>query len=80
MRHAARTISCESRGHVVLNMDGESHDLERYGPCSVDTRREGSIMHDTALWTSWYVVLLLFPFMILVLMVRDFLSKRTGRR
>jgi hypothetical protein len=37
-------------------------------------------MRDPALWTSWYVVLLLFPFMILVLLVRDFLSRRTRRR
>jgi len=37
-------------------------------------------MHDPAIWTSWYIVLLLFPLMILVLMVRDFLSGRTGRR
>lgn len=37
-------------------------------------------MHDPAVWTSWYVVLLLFPLMILVLVVRDFLSRRTRRR
>jgi ferric iron reductase protein FhuF len=37
-------------------------------------------MRDPALWASWYVVLLLFPFMILVLLVRDFLSRRTRRR
>jgi hypothetical protein len=37
-------------------------------------------MRDPALWTSWYVVLLLFPFMILVVLVRDFLSRRTRRR
>ena len=37
-------------------------------------------MRDPALWTSWYVALLLFPIMIFVLLVRDFLSRRTGRR
>ena len=37
-------------------------------------------MHDPAVWANWYVVLLLFPLMILVLMVRDFLTRRTGRR
>ena len=37
-------------------------------------------MHDPVLWTSWYVVLLFFPLMIFVLLVRDFLSRRTGRR
>ncbi len=37
-------------------------------------------MRDPALWTSWYVVLLLFPFMILVVLVRDFLFRRTRRR
>ena len=33
-------------------------------------------MRDPALWTSWYVVLLLFPFMIIILLVRDFLAGR----
>lgn len=37
-------------------------------------------MHDPAVWISWYVVLLLFPLMIFVLMVRDFLYQRTRRR
>jgi hypothetical protein len=37
-------------------------------------------MNDPVLWTSWYVVLLLFPFMILVVLVRDFLSRRIRRR
>ena len=32
-------------------------------------------MRDPALWTSWYVVLLLFPAMIIVLMVRDFVAR-----
>jgi hypothetical protein len=36
-------------------------------------------MRDPALWTNWYVVLLLFPFMIIVLLLRDFLVGR-GRR
>jgi len=37
-------------------------------------------MHDPALWTSWYVVLLLFPFMIIVvLLLSDYLAGR-GRR
>jgi hypothetical protein len=34
-------------------------------------------MRDPTLWTSWYVVLLLFPFMIVILLLCDFL---TGRR
>ena len=33
-------------------------------------------MRDPALWTSWYVVLLLFPFMIIILLLRDFLAGR----
>jgi len=33
-------------------------------------------MHDLALWTSWYVVLLLFPLMVLFLMARDMFSRR----
>ena len=37
-------------------------------------------MHDPTVWSSWYVVLLLFPLMIYILIVRDFLSSRTGRR
>ena len=37
-------------------------------------------MRDPALWTSWYVVLLLFPFMIIILLVRDFLAGRGRRR
>ncbi len=37
-------------------------------------------MHDPTVWSTWYVVLLLFPLVILILMVRDFLSSRTGRR
>jgi hypothetical protein len=37
-------------------------------------------MHDPAIWTVWYIALLLFPLMILVLVVRDLLSRRTGRR
>ena len=37
-------------------------------------------MRDPALWAGWYVALLLFPFMIIVVMVRDFLARRTGRR
>jgi hypothetical protein len=41
--------------------------------------KEGCIMHDPALWASWYIVLLLIPLMILVLMVRDFLFRRAGR-
>ena len=36
-------------------------------------------MRDPALWSSWYVVLLLFPFMIIILLLRDFLAGR-GRR
>ena len=36
-------------------------------------------MHDPVLWTSWYVVLLLFPFMIIVLLLSDYLAGR-GRR
>jgi hypothetical protein len=35
-------------------------------------------MRDPGLWTSWYVALLLFPFMIFVMLVRDFLSRRTA--
>ena len=37
-------------------------------------------MRDPALWTSWSVVLLLFPFMIIILLVRDFLAGRRNRR
>ena len=37
-------------------------------------------MRDPALWTSWYVVLLLFPFMIIVLLLRAYLVGRYGRR
>ena len=33
-------------------------------------------MRDPVLWTSWYVVLLLFPFMIIILLIRDFLAGR----
>ena len=35
-------------------------------------------MRDPGLWTSWYVALLLFPLMIFVMLVRDFLSRRTA--
>lgn len=35
-------------------------------------------MRDPVLWTSWYVALLLFPLMIFVMLVRDFLSRRTA--
>jgi hypothetical protein len=41
---------------------------------------EGHHMRDPALWTSWYVVLLLFPFMIIILLLRDFLAGRGRRR
>ena len=37
-------------------------------------------MRDPALWTSWYVVLLLFPFMIIILLLCDFLTGRDRRR
>ena len=37
-------------------------------------------MRAPALWAGWYAALLLFPFMIFVLLVRDFLARRTGRR
>jgi len=37
-------------------------------------------MRDPALWTSWYVVLLLFPFMIIILLLCDFLAGRGRRR
>jgi len=37
-------------------------------------------MRDPALWTSWYVVLLLFPFMIIILLLCDFLTGRGRRR
>ena len=37
-------------------------------------------MHDPAVWTGWYFALLLFPLMIVVLLVRDILSRRTCRR
>ena len=37
-------------------------------------------MRDPALWTSWYVVLLFFPLMIIALLVRDFLARRARRR
>ena len=37
-------------------------------------------MRDPALWTNWYVVLLLFPFMIIVLLLRDFLAGPGRRR
>jgi len=47
--------------------------------CSVRFHKEGHDMHDPALWTSWYVVLLLFPFMIIVLLLSDYLAGR-GRR
>lgn len=36
-------------------------------------------MRDPALWISWYVALLFFPFIIVVLLVRDFLSRRIRR-
>ena len=36
-------------------------------------------MRDPALWTSWYVVLLLFPFMIIVLLLRDYFAGRSRR-
>lgn len=36
-------------------------------------------MHDSALWTHWYVALLLFPLMIIALLLRDFFTGR-GRR
>lgn len=35
-------------------------------------------MRDPGLWTSWYVALLLFPLMIFVMLVKDFLSRRTA--
>ena len=35
-------------------------------------------MHDPALWTNWYVVLLLFPFMIIVLLLSDYLAGRVA--
>lgn len=35
-------------------------------------------MRDPGLWTSWYVALLLFPLMIFVMLVRDFLARRTA--
>ena len=41
---------------------------------------EGYHMHDPALWTNWYLALLLFPFMIIVLLLRDFLAGRGRRR
>jgi hypothetical protein len=41
---------------------------------------EGYHMHDPALWTNWYVALLLFPFMIIALLLRDFLAGRGRRR
>ena len=37
-------------------------------------------MRDPALWTSWYVVLLLFPFMIIILLLCDFRTGRDRRR
>lgn len=37
-------------------------------------------MRDPALWTNWYIVLLFFPFMIIALLVRDFLANRGRRR
>ena len=37
-------------------------------------------MRDPALWTSWYAVLLLFPSMIIVVLIRDFLARRARRR
>lgn len=37
-------------------------------------------MRDPALWTSWYVVLLLFPSMIIVLLLWDLLARRARRR
>ena len=37
-------------------------------------------MRDPALWTSWYVALLLFPLIIVALLVRDFLCQRIRRR
>ena len=37
-------------------------------------------MRDPALWTSWYIGLLFFPFMIIALLVRDFLANRGRRR
>ena len=46
---------------------------------SIWFHKEGHEMHDPALWTSWYVVLLLFPFMIIVLLLSDYLAGR-GRR
>jgi len=37
-------------------------------------------MQDPAVWASWYIVLLFCPFMILVLLIPDFLSRRARRR
>ena len=42
--------------------------------------KEGHHMHDPALWTNWYVALLLFPFMIIILLLRDLLAARGRRR
>ena len=33
-------------------------------------------MRDPALWTNWYVALLLFPLMIIVLLLHDFIAGR----
>lgn len=41
---------------------------------------EGHHMHDPALWTNWYVALLLFPFMIIILLLRDLIAGRGRRR
>lgn len=47
--------------------------------CSGYAEEEGHDMRDPALWASWYVVLLLFPFMIILLLLRDFLAGRRRR-
>ena len=33
-------------------------------------------MHDPALWASWYAVLLFFPLVIMILIVRDVWFRR----
>lgn len=47
--------------------------------CFGYAEEEGHDMRDPALWTSWYVVLLLFPSMIILLLLRDFLAGRRRR-
>jgi hypothetical protein len=48
--------------------------------CCGIPHEEGYHMHDPALWTNWYIALLLFPFMIIALLLRDFLAGRGRRR